>query len=256
MFERSPECIRSAYGRCGCFALEFLFAFQNRAGGGIDVIIVFIPAGKEFHLVYRLAVVDIKVGFHTACRGSGNARVFERSPECIRSAYGCCGCFALEFLFAFKHRAGGGIDVIIVFIPAGKEFHLVYCLAVVDIKVGFHLFCVGCRNARVLERDAECIRSAYGRCGCFALEFLFGLQHRAGGGIDVIIVFIPAGKEFHFVNHFAVLVIHLDFERFCRGSRNARVFKRKLRCPFGADICAVARGAGYIKPGFGFSRAA
>ena len=180
----------------------------------------------------------------------------ERDAECLRSAYDRCGCFALEFLFAFQHRAGGGIDVIFVFIPAGKEFHLVYRNAVVDIKVGFHTACRGSRNARVPERDAECIRSAYDRCGCFALEFLFGLQHCAGGGIDVIIVFIPAGKEFHFVNHFAVLVIHFDLERLRRGSRNARVLKRKLRCSFGADICAVARRAGYIKPGSGLFRAA
>ena len=149
------------------------------------------------------------------------------------------------FARLLDHRAGGRVDLIIVFQLAADEVDVVHEAAVLAVAVHADAAGLRLRHARMGKRrrerrvaaDVRAVRRAGGQRAAVLAR---GFDDLAADGVHVVLIGEAAGKELHLVDHAPGLHVHLHGDQLRVRLRHARVGigggRRRVR----ADVAAFA----------------
>ena len=161
----------------------------------------------------------------------------------------------VNIFFVTDHRAGFGIDLIIIFRGTYTEIHIIMAV----IKFYIHIHCLrstdACMGQSLLQsgvtadirsgvRGRTAGRRTTRRCvtgtriGCVVIHIFFYLQYITGFCINFVIIFRRAHMEIHFVYHHAIVVVIFDFQFCYIGFTDTGMCKRCFFGRFHTDIRA------------------
>ncbi len=215
-------------GRCGILVVVILLLpGDDRAGGGVDLVVVLVSAAVELDLVDYQAIVPIQLALVVGDAAGGDARVVQGSGlgraladqgSGSGAGGGRCGILVVVILLLpGDDRAGGGVDLVVVLVSAAVELDLVDYQAIVPIQLALVVGDAAGGDARVVQgsglgralADQGSGGGDYGvGCGVVVQVLLPG-EDLAGGGVDLVLVLVSVRVEGDFVDHSAVLLLQL-----------------------------------------------
>lgn len=152
--------------------VKLLVEFYDRAVFRVDLVVVFVAAVFEFHLVYISAVFTVKLGMQLADLIFGKSRV----------AQGCCFGFIREIGSALPEAvavfvlypddiAAAGVDTVLIFGAAAFKLDFVYHENVFIIELDLDILYGVAAETGVGEGSAERrVISDVGFCACLPMS--------------------------------------------------------------------------------------
>ena len=133
-----------AAGSGGAVPFSLSVPAQNVAGFGVDLIVILLAGGVELHLIDAHAIVP--VGLYNEVQGvlGGNTGICQGdllglllADDILPAISGVIVCrIPFQLGIELEHPARSGVNGVVIFGAAGIEFHLIFLVSVVVVRLG------------------------------------------------------------------------------------------------------------------------